>query len=627
MSKARFAARLLTCLTLCCTAGVAHAAPPTAAQMLEFKPRQPDVAISTPTEAELASCKVELVKGQKLANGKVSSGWLLKDSQGRPLRRFFDSDGDNHIDVYSYYLDGQECYREVDSNYNGKIDQYRWLGPNGGKWGVDTNEDGKIDAWKVISPEEVSQEVLKAVATNDVARLQALLISKAELDGLELPDSEAGRIRTSVAGAAARFKKTVESIPLDAKTRWVHLETAAPQCLTAEALGGKYDLVLHKHGTILYENGGKHDFLQTGEMVEVGHAWRIIDAPAAGSRGEVAPAVASGGVEIPEQIKGFVEQLKKVDEASPKSGAEPEEMARYTVARADVLEKIVEALKGEQQEQWLRQLADSLSAAAQSAPSQKAPYERLVAWRDRVVKQGANAPLAAYVVFREMAADYAIKLATSKPDEMGKLQDAWKDRLAKFVTDYPTAEDAPDALMQLGIVSESAGKETEAKNWYKQLADNFKQDPLAAKASGALRRLGLEGQDFELAGGTLGGNAPFDVKSLKGKVIVVYYWASWNRQCASDFARLKTILAGQADKVELVTVSLDNAAPKASDFLRQNPIPGTHLFQQGGFESGLAVNYGVFLLPSTFIIGADGKVVSRNAQVTTLEDDLKKLLK
>jgi thiol-disulfide isomerase/thioredoxin len=627
MSKARIAARLLAFLTLCCTAGIARAGTPTAAQMLEFKPRQPDVAISTPTEAELASCKVELVKGQKLANGKTSSGWMLRDPQGRPLRRFFDSDGDNHIDVYSYYLDGQECYREVDSNYNGKIDQYRWLGPNGSKWGVDANEDGKIDAWKVISPEEVSQEVLQALAKKDLGRLQALMITKAELDTLELPDSEAGRIRNSIAGAAARFQKTVESLPLDPKTRWVHLETAAPQCLTAEALGGKYDVLIHKHGTILYESGGKHDFLQTGELIEVGHAWRIIDAPAAGSRGDSAPAVASGGVEIPEQIKGFIEQLKKVDEGSPKSGAAPEEMARYNVARADVLEKIVEALKGEQQEQWLRQLADSLSAAAQSAPTEKAPYERLLAWRDRVVKQGANAPLAAYVVFREMAAEYAIKLATSKPDDMAKLQDAWKERLAKFVTDYPTAEDTPDALMQLGIVSESIGKETEAKNWYKQLADNFKQNPLAPKALGALRRLGSEGEEFELAGGQLSGGAPFDVKSMKGKAVIVYYWASWNSQCASDFTKLKAILKDQGSKVELVTVNLDNAAAEAANYLRQNPTPGTHLFQQGGFESALAVNYGVFLLPSTFIIGPDGKVVSRNAQVTTLEEDLKKLLK
>jgi thiol-disulfide isomerase/thioredoxin len=626
MNMARIGSRFFACLTLTVAAGIAQAETPTAENVLAFKPRQPGVAITTPAKAETASCKVELVTGQKVGS-KVPSGWLLKDGQGRTLRRFFDSDADNYPDVYSYYLDGVEAYREVDSNADGQIDQYRWLGPNGSKWGVDSNKDGKIDTWKVISPEEVSQEILQALINKDAARFQALLLTKADLDTLELPESEAKRIRASVTEAEAKFRKTLQAVALDAKTQWVHLETLAPQCIPAETLGGKYDLIRHNHGTILYENGGKHDFLQTGEMIQVGKAWRIIDAPSPGARGGADPAQAvASGVEIPEQIKDLVEQLKKVDEAAP-MGANAEQMARYNLARANVLEKIVDALKGEQQEQWVKQLADSLSAAAQSNPAEKVAYERLTALRDRVLKQSATGALAAYVVFREMSADYAMRLNTSKAEEMAKLQDNWKERLAKFVSDYPTAEDTPDALMQLGIVTESSGKESEAEKWYRKLAENFKQNPLAPKALGALRRLALEGQEFELTGATLEGNAPFDVKSAKGKAVIIYYWASWNTQCASDFTKLKGILNNHGDKVVLVTVNLDNAAAEASNYLRQNPVPGTHLFHQGGFESPLAVNYGVFLLPNTFVIGTDGKVVGRNAQVATLDEDLKKLLK
>ena len=48
-----------------------------------------------------------------------------------------------------------------------------------------------------------------------------------------------------------------------------------------------------------------------------------------------------------------------------------------------------------------------------------------------------------------MSAEYVLKLADAKPDEMPKLQDGWRERLAKFASDYPTAEDTPDALMQL----------------------------------------------------------------------------------------------------------------------------------------------------------------------------------
>ena len=191
MAKSRIGFKLLATLALASSTGLAQAAAPTPAQILQFKPRQQGINVSTPTDAELQGCKVELAKGAKAASGKTASGWLLKDPQGRIVRRFFDSDGDNQIDVWSYFLNGEECYREIDSNLNGKVDQYRWLGANGSKWGADMNEDGVIDTWKVISAEEASQEALMAVMTKDMNRLQALMITKAELDTLELPETEA----------------------------------------------------------------------------------------------------------------------------------------------------------------------------------------------------------------------------------------------------------------------------------------------------------------------------------------------------------------------------------------------------------------------------------------------------
>src|SRR5262249_28271519 len=152
---------------------------------LSFRPKQDGVACTTPTAQEQSSCTVELSKG----NGK-GSGWVLKDSKGRLLRRFFDSNEDNCIDIWSYYKDGVEIYREIDSTYTGKPDQYRWLNAGGMKWGVDSNKDGKIDNWKMISPEEVSQELLQAVVAKDFARLDALLISEAEIKMLDLPAAE-----------------------------------------------------------------------------------------------------------------------------------------------------------------------------------------------------------------------------------------------------------------------------------------------------------------------------------------------------------------------------------------------------------------------------------------------------
>jgi thiol-disulfide isomerase/thioredoxin len=214
----------------------------------------------------------------------------------------------------------------------------------------------------------------------------------------------------------------------------------------------------------------------------------------------------------------------------------------------------------------------------------------------------------------------------SNANSFTKIQEEWLEKLAKFVTSYPKADDTPDALLQLGMVSEFVGKEDQAKKWYQQLSRDFGDKPQAAKAKGAEKRLNLEGITLELSGPKLGGGQ-FDIASLRGKVVVVYYWATWNSQCVGDFAKLKLLLDSHAGKVDLVAVNLDTRPEEAMDHLRKAPAPGTHLYQTGGLDSPLAVNFGVLGLPNLFLVGKDGKVVSRTIQINGLDDEIKKMLK
>src|SRR5688500_11377507 len=207
-------------------------AAPTVAQVLAFAPRQAGVECTTPTADQQANCKVNLVKGKK------GSGWMLADVAGTPLRRFYDSNDDNKIDTWSYYKDGAEVYREVDSNFNGKPDQYRWFHTAGSRWGVDANEDGRVDSWKAITREEAGQEVLQAVAAADYARLQALLLTEAEVKLLELSEDEAKKLRDSVKAARAKFDEAAAKLK-GKKVTWLHFESGLPQARPGDAAGSK----------------------------------------------------------------------------------------------------------------------------------------------------------------------------------------------------------------------------------------------------------------------------------------------------------------------------------------------------------------------------------------------------
>jgi hypothetical protein len=363
-------------------------------------------------------------------------------------------------------------------------------------------------------------------------------------------------------------------------------------------------------------------------MILVGAAWKVIDAPTAGAAIEEKPAGGGIGIDVDKdpKLQKLVEELTTLDKQNV--GSAGAAAIKHHLKRADLLEQIVAAVKPSERDPWIRQVADSLSSAVQASPSGDATATaRLASLEKQLVQHMQGSNLAGYVCFRRLQADYSSKLGSADSKNFNKVQQEWLDKLTEFVKAYSKAEDTPDAMLQLGMVCEFLGKEVEAKNWYSTLARTFPDKPQAAKAGGGVIRLGLEGQSLRLAGPLLGDpGTVYDIDQLRGKIAVIYYWASWNGQAASDFAKLKSLIEANKGTVEVVCVNLDATAEEAKAFLAKNPAPGIHIFQAGGLDSKLATQYGIMVLPSLFVAGKDGKCVSKSAQVSTLEDEIKKQL-
>lgn len=634
MATSRFTKRLwMTAAAAIGLGGAAVAQAPKADAILARTPAIAGVNVSTPAGADLAACKVEVRQWEAGKDGVKPKGVVVTDAAGRKLRQFIDTAGGDKWNILSYYLDGVEAFREVDTNNNGKPDSFRWLGANGGKQGVDSNEDGTVDQWTSISAEEVSQEVFLAVVNRDTARLKAVLATESEIKALKLPPADEQRLLRKLDGAAAKLAKANGELKLGAKAKWIHVELDPPHTTARDTLGTAEDLVRHRSVGVLVDaagDGKEMKYLSAGEMVQIGRSWKLVDGPSAGLSSEQdEPVGGVGNGPVPPAIKQYVDDLMKV--APPKDAAD---MPRYHLERAVILEKCVAGTSGAEQLPWLKQMIDAYSAAVESGPDNANAFKRFGDWNATIQKGGAD-ETKAYSAFRYASAEYAVKLkeAGSTPAKMQEVQTWRKESLEKFVKDHPTAADAPEAIMQLAIAAEFEPKdgEKQAKGWYERLIKDYAGHSHATKAAGAIKRLGCEGQAFELSGETLDGKA-FSEKLLAGKPAVVVWWASWGTNMADELKNLAKLEKEYAAKgLTVVTVVLDDDSSKqtAADMLKAAGVGGYHLYAAGGLDrSPLAAAYGIHGIPHVFLVGKDGKVADRAAQYGTgLKEDVEKMLK
>ena len=613
-------------------AGSSQQAAPSARQALQITPVQRDVDYDVPSPEEIDKCTMEVFRSGKQA------GWVVRAPDGTMLRKFVDTNGDNLVDQWCYYKDGLEVYRDIDSNFNGKVDQYRWFHTAGMRWGIDANEDGRIDSWRMISAEEVAAEAVAALATKDLQRFQRLLLTSSELKNLGLGPEKTQELERKLAGAVERFRRlTTEQSPLPPGARGIQFSGNRPGIIPAGTDGSTQDIRVYENAVAVAEVEQKTIQILLGTLIASGDSWKLIDAPQLVGdspepvelsgfffRAKAADSPQPQVTGMAEQIKQLVEQLEKIEQAINRS-SDPRELTALHQQKADLLERLAAAASSDEERSlWIRQLADELSYASQegSYPQAQQRLERLY---DSVVKLGQPS-LIAYVRYRQLTAEYGAALREPKTDYV-KLQEEWIQKLEQFARDYGHLPESADALLQLAISRELSGEEEEAKKWYSQIAQRFSNTPPAVKAAGALRRLGIVGQPLRLRGSTITGQT-FDLGQLQGKVVLVYYWASWCEPCKTDLPTLKDLQArfGRYG-FSIVGVSLDYTPEATQQFVQEYQLNWPQLYEPGGLESPLANDLGIVTVPTLILVDQQGRVVSRNLQTATLESELRRLIR
>ena len=119
------------------------------------------------------------------------------------------------------------------------------------------------------------------------------------------------------------------------------------------------------------------------------------------------------------------------------------------------------------------------------------------------------------------------------------------------------------------------------------------------------------------------------LSDLRGKIVLVDFWASWCRPCRMENPNVVAAYKKFKDKgFTIYSVSLDQDASKWKGAIQQDGLEWpNHVSDLKGWQSQAAAMYGVQGIPAQFLLDKDGKIVAKNLRGEQLEEKLTELLK
>ena len=117
-----------------------------------------------------------------------------------------------------------------------------------------------------------------------------------------------------------------------------------------------------------------------------------------------------------------------------------------------------------------------------------------------------------------------------------------------------------------------------------------------------------------------------DLSKMKGKVVLIDFWATWCGPCVAEIPSLKKTYARLHKKgFEIVGISLDSKEDKLTEFVADKGMTWPQHFDGKGWSNTIAKEFGIRSIPAMWLIDTNGNLVDMNAR-HNLEEKVEKLL-
>lgn len=117
------------------------------------------------------------------------------------------------------------------------------------------------------------------------------------------------------------------------------------------------------------------------------------------------------------------------------------------------------------------------------------------------------------------------------------------------------------------------------------------------------------------------------LSSLKGKIVLVDFWASWCGPCRQEMPNVVKAYAKYKNKgFEIFGVSLDQDVDRWKEAIKKDGITWPQVSDLKHWDCEPAKQYGVTSIPATFLLDKDGKIIAKNLRGDELEKAIENAL-